>query len=283
MPPQEKLVVYRHLCREVEIFMPQHRAVEDIDLQNLLESGTVRKVVEDKWLDTKTADPDAKANVMIEEGGHLLYSKGVQTDFFTFILDGKAEVFSGRQKFRSEASRFTIFCPELLSQTQHDHSKGLEFSAFVPDFTARVIQNSRILRIPRENFLKCLLGKLRNYAPPFKQTRQKMREIKQWKVHSEGAFARSTYGSSKGAFTSSPILPLGNSNSDLKKSYTLPPKQNSRQRFYDKSYLGHELEGEDIKQHSGSNLVDTLGSPPTQERKNSNQAATTDVQIIELT
>jgi len=284
MPPQEKLVVYRHLCREVEIFMPQHRAVEDIDLQNLLESGTVRKVVEDKWLDTKTADPDAKANVMIEEGGHLLYSKGVQTDFFTFILDGKAEVFSGRQKFRSEASRFTIFCPELLSQTQHDHSKGLEFSAFVPDFTARVIQNSRILRIPRENFLKCLLGKLRNYAPPFKQTRQKMREIKHWKVHSEGAFPlRSTYDSSKGAFTSSPILSLGNSNSDLKKSYTLPPKQKSRQRFYDKSYLGHELEGEDIKQHSGSNPVDTLGSPPSLERKNSDQAATTDVQVIELT
>merc|ERR1719320_208906 len=46
MPPQEKLVVYRHLCREVEVFMPQHRAVEDVDLQNLLASGSVHKIVE---------------------------------------------------------------------------------------------------------------------------------------------------------------------------------------------------------------------------------------------
>merc|ERR1719320_765870 len=177
MPPQEKLVVYRHLCREVEVFMPQHRAVEDVDLQNLLASGSVHKIVEDNWQDEKSSDADAKANLMIEDGGHLLYSKGVQTHFFTFILDGKAEVYSGRQKFRSEACRFTILCPELLSQTQNDHGKGLEFSPFVPDFTARVIQNSRILRISRENFLKCLLGKLRNYSPPHKETRQKMREI----------------------------------------------------------------------------------------------------------
>lgn len=55
--------------------------------------------------------------------------------------------------------------------------KGLEFSAFVPDFTCRIIQNSRILRISRENFHKCLLGKLRNYSRPQKETREKIRDI----------------------------------------------------------------------------------------------------------
>jgi len=55
--------------------------------------------------------------------------------------------------------------------------KGLEFSAFVPDFTCRIIQNSRILRISRDNFHKCLLGKLRNYSRPLKETREKIREI----------------------------------------------------------------------------------------------------------
>merc|ERR1719493_331427 len=121
--------------------------------------------------------------MMVEDNGHLLYSKGVQTEFFTFILDGKVEVFSGRQKFRSEVSRFTILCPELLSQTQDDYVKGLEFSAFVPDFTCRVIQNSRILRISRENFHKCLVGKLRNYSRPQKETREKIREIIQRPSH----------------------------------------------------------------------------------------------------
>jgi len=177
MPPQEKIVVYRHLCREVHVFKPQFRRAEDIDLQNLLASGSVHKVLRDDWYGKEKQVENVKDTIMIEENGYLLYKHGVQSEYFTFILDGKAEVYSGRQKFRSEVSRFTILCPELLSQTQDDYVKGLEFSAFVPDFTCRVIQNSRILRISRENFHKCLLGKLRNYSRPHKETRQKIREI----------------------------------------------------------------------------------------------------------
>jgi len=173
MPPQEQVIVYRHLCREVKVFMLQYRRAEDADLMNLLASGTVYKIIVDNWDDQDGELPNKKITT-IEDGGHLLYSKGEQTDFFTFILDGKAEVFSGRQKFRSEVSRFSILCPELLCQTQNDFVKGLEFSAFVPDFTARVIQNSRILRISRENFLKCLLGKLTNYSGPHQGTREKL-------------------------------------------------------------------------------------------------------------
>jgi len=250
MPPQEKLVVYRHLCREVEVFMPQHRVVEDVDLQNLLASGSVRKVVQDNWQYEKTSDAQDKANLMIEDGGHLLYSKGVQSEFFTFILDGKAEVYSGRQKFRSEVSRFTILCPELLSKTQHDHKNGLELSAFVPDFTARVIENSRILRISRENFIKCLLGKLRNYSRPLKQTRQKLREINQRKTHSEASFTSHTnYESSTNAYPSVAHLSTLNSGSEIKSNYTLTRNQNlSRRRFYDDTYVGHEDEGQN-KQH----------------------------------
>jgi len=174
MPPQEQVIVYRHLCREVKVFMLQYRRVEDVDLMNLLSSGTVHKIIADNW-EAKDDEESSKKNISVEDGGHLLYKKGAQTEHFTFILDGKAEVYSGRQKFRSEVSRFSILCPELLSQTQSDFVTGLEFSAFVPDFTARVIQNSRILRISRENFLKCLQGKLRNYSQPINDTRQNLR------------------------------------------------------------------------------------------------------------
>jgi len=107
----------------------------------------------------------------------------------------------------------------------------------------------------------------------------KMRWINQRKVNSEGAFAlRSTYDSSMGAYTSVPILSVGHSNSDVKKSATLPPKHPSRQRFYDKSYIGHEHEGEDSKQQSGSNFAATLGSSPSLERKNGEATA----DLIEL-
>jgi len=178
MPPQEKIVVYRHLCKEVKVFMPKHRKAEEVDLQNLLAAGSVYKAVSDNWQDTKKYN-SSKQNIMVEDGGFLLYLQGVQSEFFTFILDGKVEIFSGRQRFRSEVSRFTILCPELLFRMQNDFVEDREFSVFVPDFTARVIQNSRVLRISRENFNKCLLGKLRNYSRPFKETKEKFREISQ--------------------------------------------------------------------------------------------------------
>jgi len=178
MPPQEKIVVYRHLCKEVKVFMPQHRKAEEVDLHNLLAAGSVYKVVSDNWQNTKI-DQSSIENLMVEDGGFLLYLQGVHSEFFTFILDGKVEVFSGRQNFRTEVSRFSILCPELLFRMQNDFVKGHEFSAFVPDFTARVIQNSRVLRISRENFHKCLLGKLRNYSRPFKETKDKFREMSQ--------------------------------------------------------------------------------------------------------
>jgi len=180
MPPQEKTVVYRHLCREVNVFMRESRAVDDVDLQNLLAYSKVWRVLLGGTPGTKPpgyAMDVNRANIMIEEGGLLLYEQGVESEFFTFILDGKAEVFSGRQKFRSEVSRFTILCPEVLTRTQQDYLKGLEFSSFVPDFTCRVITNSRILRISKATFHKCLQGKLKNYSCPPKEMREKIREI----------------------------------------------------------------------------------------------------------
>jgi len=114
MPPQEKIVVYRHFCTEVKVFRPEFRKSDVIGLQNLLASGSVYKVVRNDWNDYNELEDNGKKNTMIEENGYLLYNRGVATEYFTFILDGKAEAFTGRQKFRSEISRFTILCPELL-------------------------------------------------------------------------------------------------------------------------------------------------------------------------
>jgi len=165
LPPQERIVVYRHLCKEVKVFTTEYRRAEELDLQKLLASATIWKIVLDVS-DTDTEGYEYKNRAMVEDGGHVLYRKGLQSEFFTFILDGKAEVFSGRQMFRTEVSRFAILFPELLTRTQTDYAQGFELSDFVPDFTARVIQSSRILRISRLNFLKCLQGKLKNYSRP---------------------------------------------------------------------------------------------------------------------
>jgi len=290
MPPQERIVVFRHLCREVEVFMPQHRRAEDVDLQNLLASGNVYKIVGDNWYDKDPTESD-KDNVMVEDGGHLLYNKGVQTEFFTFILDGKAEVFSGRQKFRSEVSRFTILCPELLSQTQNDYVNGLEFSAFVPDFTARVIQNSRVLRIPRENFHKCLLGKLRNYARPIKETKQKIREIMQhpsyYSQKTTSSFTQqpSNYDLPRdGSSYGQTLLPEVDKTSQVNEEGVEKPTSPMRQRFYDQSYVGHESQ-EILKRRSSANAM--MKSPNSSFRidplsKDGVLVTKPDAQVLEL-
>jgi len=260
MPPQEKTVVYRHLCREVEVFMPQFRRAGEVDLQNYLTVGIVYKVVCENWYDKRTSEIDHKDNIMVEEGGHLLYNKGRETEYFTLILDGKAEVFSGRQRFRSEVSRFSILCPQLLSQTQKDHVQGLEFSAFVPDFTARVIQNSRILRLSRENFHKCLEGKLRNYKRPFKEIKDKILEVsnrpKYWST--PRVMSDITLKSRE-----PDLATTGKSYSeaDIKKTNLLAVVEDerpSRQRFYDESYYGYE--GRDCPSISNRSLVGSAAS-----------------------
>lgn len=195
MPPQEKIVVFRHLCREVKVFMPEYRRCDDQDLTNLLASGTVYKVlVVDDWPADPNQEPEAKANVFVEDGGFLLYKSGVKSEYFTFILDGKAEVFSGRQKFRSEVSRFTILAPHVLENTQRDYEEHLEMSDFVPDFTARVIQNSRILRLSRAKFLKCLQGKLRHYRRPTQDTRARFDTIAARRSNTFGSAFNQTHG-----------------------------------------------------------------------------------------
>merc|ERR1719495_983003 len=45
-------------------------------------------------------------------------------------------------------------------------------SDFVPDFDCRVIASSRILRITRNNYLKCMQGKFQNFNPSNPSTKQ---------------------------------------------------------------------------------------------------------------
>jgi len=287
MPPQEKTVVYRHLCREVNVFKPEARAVDDVDLQNLLASGKVWRVIVGGTPGNTTPcylNNVNRPNMMIEQDGLLLYEQGVESEFFTFILDGKAEIFSGRQRFRSEVSRFSILCPELLDRTQQDYLKGLEFSSFVPDFTSRVIRNARILRISRATFHKCLQGKLKNYSRPRREMREKIREIIQRPTYSSrytvcsGSVRelRKDYNNNQSYASSSVRLehtrqysmphtlssilgentaPAENdqriARSDSVTSLSLsggpqtPPRP--RQRYYDESYVGHEGDGKGHK------------------------------------
>lgn len=65
--------------------------------------------------------------------------------FFTLILNGKVEVISGTDEFKSESGPWSFLGVRALSQAE-----------FIPDFSARVLTTTRILRIFRNDFVYAL-------------------------------------------------------------------------------------------------------------------------------
>jgi hypothetical protein len=87
----------------------------------------------------------------IGDGGLMLYQRNIPSDFFTLILDGKANVEAGREKFLSEVSRWTCLCEDVLRRRPQE-------GEFVPDFSATVTKNARILRISSKRFWAAVAG-----------------------------------------------------------------------------------------------------------------------------
>ena len=68
----------------------------------------------------------------------ILYTRGIDADAFYLILSGKVTVCSGNEGFMITQSSFNYLGAEAL--TREDYK---------PDFSAKVIEKARILRISR--------------------------------------------------------------------------------------------------------------------------------------
>eukprot|EP00808_Paulinella_micropora_P026475 g61522.t1 len=99
----------------------------------------------------------------VNEGGHLLYQRGVATDYFSLILDGQLEVSAGKHGFLSQAFRWCHFCADLLHFSEAELTRrpttgqAPDLDPYLPDFTAKVVRSSRILRIDRRKFREAVL------------------------------------------------------------------------------------------------------------------------------
>ncbi|KAK5582440.1 hypothetical protein RB653_004025 [Dictyostelium firmibasis] len=100
-------------------------------------SKFISETVFNKMLSTKGAivlDVDRPVT-----GDKFIYSRGIASDFFTIILQGKVEIRSGSEAFISEGGPFSTLGVGALKS---DH--------FVPDFTARITSsNVSYLKIPK--------------------------------------------------------------------------------------------------------------------------------------
>eukprot|EP00494_Astrolonche_serrata_P004980 UN04995 len=145
----EANAVYHHLVKSVKVLTPGGRLVRELGFKNLLSSIIV--------LDVKV--DGRKALKPVDDGGLLLYEHGKATEYFSLILEGRVEVLAGRDGFRSELARWSMFGAGVLENCSNACSKKQPYLDFVPDFTCKVLADSRILRISKDMFIACINGK----------------------------------------------------------------------------------------------------------------------------
>ena len=75
----------------------------------------------------------------------ILYTRGVDSDCFTLVLSGKVNVCSGNEGFMIMQSAFNYLGSEALVRDDYR-----------PDFSAKVIESARILRITRQQYRQAL-------------------------------------------------------------------------------------------------------------------------------
>jgi hypothetical protein len=113
-----------------------------------------------------------------------LYEYGRAADYFVLILNGQAELVTGKEKIISEVGPFSYFGVSALCVSNNNHFsmnqivilflsflfikspdkkvedilllKDLKFRPFIPDFSLRVCGNVQILRIRRKHWLAAI-------------------------------------------------------------------------------------------------------------------------------
>jgi len=169
LPPQELQAVFHFLSQSCKPFLPKHRKCTESSIKNLLNISSVIKVECHSVCPSTKRHSQSGHKLMrdpyksIENNGLLLAERDKKTDYFTLILDGKCEVYAGRQGFRSNISRWTFLCPEALEHVEECVMSGKPMLDYVPDFTCKVIEDTRVLRVKLSDFKACIEGKFESF------------------------------------------------------------------------------------------------------------------------
>ncbi|CAF4693829.1 unnamed protein product, partial [Rotaria socialis] len=98
-------------------------------------------------------EDDAKAGKVT-----YIYEYGKPADYFVLIVNGKAELETGKEKIVSEVGSFSYFGVSALYNSDEKvddliRLKSNKFRPFIPDFSVRVSEDVQILRIRRVHWL----------------------------------------------------------------------------------------------------------------------------------
>lgn len=94
-----------------------------------------------------------------------LFTRGIPTDYFVLILEGKVEVTVGNEDFTFDETQFSSFgAPALVSNPQSTTQTGLPAisqkgsAVYIPDYSVRVLTDVRYLKITRSMYRMAVKG-----------------------------------------------------------------------------------------------------------------------------
>ena len=94
-------------------------------------------------------EEDLEAEQEMEQADYIfnpvLITRGVESNAFYLILSGKVEVTCGNESFMIVQSAFNYLSAEAMTRDD-----------YVPDFSAKVIEQARILRIRRSDYRRAI-------------------------------------------------------------------------------------------------------------------------------
>lgn len=125
LTPQQVVAVCSYLQQTLDVF----KIFAEENLKKLLSQSLV-------------------VDINVQDGEDtFIYKKGVEDENFTLVLHGKLEVCSGEDKFLSESGPWSFLAVRALSSP-----------SFVPDFSARVLANCKLLRINKKDFVQAVIA-----------------------------------------------------------------------------------------------------------------------------
>mmetsp|Transcript_3544 Transcript_3544/g.6716 ORF Transcript_3544/g.6716 Transcript_3544/m.6716 type:complete len:692 (-) Transcript_3544:69-2144(-) len=164
LTPQEASAVFFHLTGSLSLFGAHSQLSENGIKKLIAESPVVQVQVDEKSDQTIQFEAwplpyDAKLDV--DNGGKYIYQMGAPSENFCLILDGVVEIRAGRDGFKSEVGRWSIVGTGAITLTKDQIlSDYKSLDPFIPDFSAKVMENARVLRISRKAYQQAILDEL---------------------------------------------------------------------------------------------------------------------------
>ncbi|UJR23804.1 hypothetical protein I4U23_026780 [Adineta vaga] len=140
---QMRVAVFQFLSTSIETFKEKYISPNILSL--LLNADLYKEYEYD--------EDDAKSGKIT-----YIYEYGKPVDYFVLIVNGNAELETGKEKIVSEIGSFYYFGVSALYSPEEKiddliRSKANKFRPFIPDFSLRVSETVQILRIRRVHWL----------------------------------------------------------------------------------------------------------------------------------